>query len=242
MKYDWSKERIESVIADCDSLSQVLEKLNIPRAGNNTATLRKRLEEYNIDYSHFTYGAKSKKGIENYVPVKEYLGTGKYIHTTKLKEKLIKEGLKKNECENPKCPCKNGYWLDNPLICQLHHINGDNRDNRLENLQMLCPNCHSQTDNYCGQANKAAKYFCELCGEEKKTKAARYCPKCAAKMAQKVDLPAKQDFINKFKELKSFVAVGKFYNVSDTTIRKWCKKYEIPCTKKELVLFLKDSN
>ena len=53
MKYDWSKERIESVIADCDSLSQVLEKLNIPRAGNNTATLRKKLEEFNIDYSHF---------------------------------------------------------------------------------------------------------------------------------------------------------------------------------------------
>ena len=45
------------------------------------------------------------------------MGTGKYIQTTKLKEKLIKEGLKKNECENPKCPCKNGYWLDNPLIC-----------------------------------------------------------------------------------------------------------------------------
>ena len=55
MKYDWSKERIESVITDCDSLSQVLEKLNIPRAGNNTATLRKKLEEFNIDYSHFTY-------------------------------------------------------------------------------------------------------------------------------------------------------------------------------------------
>ena len=91
MKYDWSKERIESVIADCDSLFQVLEKLNIPRACNNTATLRKKLEEFNIDYSHFTYGAKGKKGIENYIPVKEYLGTGKYIHTTKLKEKL--EGL-----------------------------------------------------------------------------------------------------------------------------------------------------
>ena len=67
-------------------------------------------------YTHLG-GAKGKKGIENYVPVKEYLGTGKYIQTTKLKEKLIKEGLKKNECENPKCPCKNGYWLDNPLIC-----------------------------------------------------------------------------------------------------------------------------
>ena len=61
MKYDWSKERIEAVIKDCDSLTQVLNKLNIPRAGNNSVTLRKKLEEYNIDYSHFTYGAKDRK-------------------------------------------------------------------------------------------------------------------------------------------------------------------------------------
>ena len=58
------------------------------------------------------------------------------------------------------------------------------------------------------------------------------CPNCAAK----------DDLINKFKELKSFVAVGQFYKVSDSTVRKWCKKYEIPYTKKELVLFLKDTN
>lgn len=238
MKYDWSKERIEAVIKDCDSLSQVLEKLNIPRAGNNTATLRKKLEEFNIDYSHFTYGAKSKKGIENYIPVKEYLGTDKYITTSKLKVKLIKEGLKKNECENPNCPCKTGYWLDHPLICQLHHINGNNRDNRLENLQMLCPNCHSQTDNYCGQANKAAKYFCELCGAEIKTKGARYCPSCAAKLKRKVEHPTKDTLISKFKELKSFVAVGKFYNVTDRTISKWFQNYGLPHTKKELKSFL----
>lgn len=60
--------------------------------------------------------------------------------------------------------------------------------------------------------------------------------------SQKVDLPTKDDLINKFKELKSFVAVGQFYKVSDNTVRKWCKKYEIPYTKKELVLFLKDFN
>lgn len=169
MKYDWTKERIEAVIMDCDSLSQVLEKLGIPRAGNNTATLRKKLEEYNIDYSHFTYGTKNKKGIENYIPAKAYLGTGKYIQTSKLKEKLFKEGLKKNECENPDCPCK-GYWLGNPLVCQLHHINGNNTDNRLENLQILCPNCHSQTENYCGQASKAPKYFCENMWRRKENK------------------------------------------------------------------------
>ena len=49
MKYNWSKENIESVIKECDSLTQVLDKLNIPRAGNNSATLRKKLEEYNME-------------------------------------------------------------------------------------------------------------------------------------------------------------------------------------------------
>ena len=240
MKYDWSKERIESVIKDCDSLSQVLDKLNIPKSGNNSATLRRKLEEYNIDYSHFTYGVKQKKGVENYIPVTEYLGTGKYIQTSKLKEKLFKEGLKKNECENPKCPCKNGYWLNNPLVCQLHHINGDNSDNRLENLQMLCPNCHSQTDNYCGQANKAPKYFCEKCGKEKKTKTARYCPECASKLKHKVTHPEKDDLINSFKELNSFKLVGQLYGVSDNTIRKWCKGFGIPDKKKELKEFIQN--
>lgn len=237
MKYDWSKERIEAVIRDCDSLTQVLNKLNIPRAGNNSATLRKKLEEYNIDYSHFTYGVKDKKGTENYIPAKTYLGTGKHIQTSKLKEKLFKEGLKKNECENLDCPCK-GYWLGSPLVCQLHHINGNNTDNRLENLQILCPNCHSQTDNYCGQANKTPKYFCELCGGEKKTKTARYCQKCAIKMSCKVEMPPKEELILKFKELRSFLSVGKYYGVTDNAIRNWCKKYDLPSTKKELIIFI----
>ena len=236
MKYDWSKERIESVIADCDSLSQVLEKLNIPRAGNNTATLRKKLEEFNIDYSHFTYGAKGKKGIENYVPVKEYLGTGKYIQTTKLKEKLIKEGLKKNECENPKCPCKNGYWLDNPISYQLHHINGKHDDNRLENLQILCPNCHSQTDNWGTKKLKNINY-CKDCGKEI-SRSSTYCIKCAVKHRNQFkvdpkDRPDKEKLLSLIKEYP-FTKIGEMYGVTDNTIRKWCKNYGIPHTKKEL--------
>lgn len=73
-------------------------------------------------------------------------------------------------------------------MCQLHHIDGDETNNELSNLQMLCPNCHSQTDNYCGQANKKEKkkYHCSQCGREIKTNT-KLCPICAAKNRKKLD-------------------------------------------------------
>jgi 5-methylcytosine-specific restriction endonuclease McrA len=59
----------------------------------------------------------------------------------------VREGLTPPNCE---C-CGISEWLDRPLSLALHHINGDGHDNRLENLQLLCPNCHSQTDNFAGR-------------------------------------------------------------------------------------------
>lgn len=58
---------------------------------------------------------------------------------TRLKEKVIKNKLLKYECSE----CGISMWRNKPLILQLDHINGDNRDNRIENLRLLCPNCHS---------------------------------------------------------------------------------------------------
>jgi hypothetical protein len=64
-----------------------------------------------------------------------------------LKRRLLMLGLKTPVCE--RCGIKD--WLGEPLSFALHHVNGDNRDNRLENLQLLCPNCHSQTENFAGR-------------------------------------------------------------------------------------------
>lgn len=237
MRYNWNKEVIEKAVIGSDCYSDVLVKMGIPVQGNNSKTLKEKIKEFNIDISHFTFKNQYKKGLSNfkYIKVLNYIGTNKYIHTGKLKYKLIKEGLKDNKCEI----CGITEWAGKPIVCQLHHINGNNKDNRLENLQILCPNCHSQTDNYCGNSIKKKQYFCENCGTEI-TRGARYCTKCKSIHHRKVKRPTKEELINSFIELKYAVKVGNKYNVSDNTIRKWLKYYDIPNRTSQIKLYIKN--
>jgi Zn finger protein HypA/HybF involved in hydrogenase expression len=80
-------------------------------------------------------------------PAALYLVYGERQHRGTLKRALIRERLKDYRCER----CGISQWQGKPLSLALHHINGDGRDNRLENLQLLCPNCHSQTENFAGR-------------------------------------------------------------------------------------------
>ncbi|MDQ6777715.1 MAG: helix-turn-helix domain-containing protein [Actinomycetota bacterium] len=80
-------------------------------------------------------------------PISELLVAGTYRGRFNLKARLVREGLKRNRCEQ----CGPIDWRGQPLTLALHHVNGQRHDNRLENLMLLCPNCHSQTDNYAGR-------------------------------------------------------------------------------------------
>jgi len=145
--------------------------------------------------------------------------------------------------------------MEEPIPLELHHIDGVNTNHCIENLQMLCPNCHAFTDNYRGKGKKEEslivneniipieiikeikvkeikeiipKYclYCnkELIGKSRKNKC------CSQECSHKINgskRPTSEELISKFKELISFVAVGKFYGVTDNAIRKWCKFYDI---------------
>lgn len=237
MKYDWSKEKIENAVKESDSYSEVLRKMEIPIQGNNSKTLKDKIQQYNIDISHFTFKKQYKEIADcSYIPASEYLNNSKSIQTSKLRIKLIKEGIKENKCEI----CGITEWQDKPLVCQLHHINGDSTDNRIENLQMLCPNCHSQTENYCGSSNKKKHYYCKDCGAEI-TRAATYCTKCNAKHHRKVNnRPNKEELISLYKEYKSFVAIGNLYEVSDRAIAKWYAAEGLPSKVSELKKYLQN--
>jgi hypothetical protein len=100
-------------------------------------------------FSRETFNAARRRGAvvtrPQAMPVEELLSGRR--NRGHLKRRLIRLGLKQERCEI----CGISEWLGKPLSLALHHINGDGDDNRLENLQLLCPNCHSQTDNFAGR-------------------------------------------------------------------------------------------
>ena len=142
----YTKELLEENVKDCYSFAELCRRLGLKPMGSNPKTLRKKMNEFGVDYSHFT-GCNWNVNPNNPVYRGKYLLNlceHSSLNSDHVKKLVYKLGLKENKCE----VCGISEWLGSPIVCELHHINGDTTDNRIENLQILCPNCHSQTDNF----------------------------------------------------------------------------------------------
>lgn len=112
--------------------------------GMTTVSLWRRAKRIGLAWKDKNYRSVNPKKI----PIIEILeGKHPYYQTLKLKKRLIKEGIKENKCDI----CNIIEWNGKLLYMQLDHIDGNSHNHRLENLRMICPNCHSQTETYCGK-------------------------------------------------------------------------------------------
>jgi hypothetical protein len=138
------REEIELWISNSQPKAKMCLALNC-----RPSTLDSYLEKLGLSYKG-NMGGKGHKRSPQRKDVSEFLYIGSTISSHKLKLKLLRDKLKQQICEN----CKREEWLGEIIPLELHHINGNRFDNRLSNLQLLCPNCHALTDNYSGRKTK----------------------------------------------------------------------------------------
>lgn len=146
----WTDEQLIEAIKSSFSVREALQKLGIIPAGGSYKTFHSAVKKLNLDVSHFTGQGHLKGKTHNWSPTKpldEILIDGSFVQSYKLKNRLIKIGLIKDQCSE----CELSEWRGQKLSLHLDHIDGNPINNKLDNLRLLCPNCHSLTDTYCGK-------------------------------------------------------------------------------------------
>jgi hypothetical protein len=140
------KQNHKIKVADEEIISSYNEKLTLNEAAAKlnmtTVTLWRRAKSLNLKWSDLKRKSPFRTDL---IDILE--GKHPEFQTFKLKGKLLSEGIKQNKCEI----CEIENWNSKKLNMHLDHIDGNSHNHLLENLRMICPNCHSQTETYCGK-------------------------------------------------------------------------------------------
>lgn len=160
----WTDEQLVAVVSSASSRSEVLRELGLKILPGNYATINRAIRRLDLDVSHFQPRRYAGRSPVNKMKLVDVLVKGStYTNTSRLKKRLIAEGLLKNVC----AVCgQEPVWNGKPLVLILDHINGVRNDNRLENLRIICRHCDSQLETFAGRNVKDKRqYRCVDCGK-----------------------------------------------------------------------------
>lgn len=216
-----NKNALEKAISESTSQKEVLVYLGLnPKGGGNHRALKEAAEKFNLTLP--VYVRPGTKVIGARISDENvFCENSSYTNRAGIKKRLYESGVKE-EC----ALCGLGSeWNGKPITLQLDHINGVWNDNRKENLQIVCPNCHSQTDTFAGRTKKGIKqkYFCE-CGNEK-VKAAKKCKVCSPRDRYDIEYPPYEE-LKQMVEAIGYSATGRELGCTDNAVRKHLQRLE----------------
>lgn len=217
---------LSNAISCNNSISELLLYLGYLPHSTYYTELRARCQELGLQPPNYDLTRTVKNSAK---PISEILVDNSTYNRQQLKIRLIKEKLLEEKCYI--CGLL-PIWQDKPLTLQLDRINGKNNDNRLPNLRLLCPNCHSQTETFCGRSGKRISnrqkankkvYLCD-CGNVK-SKMSRHCRKCHHKSSLKYEWPPYEELLLMLQH-SNYVQVAKLLGCTDNAIRKHLKRWK----------------
>lgn len=207
-------------------LGDVLKHLGLVASGASYDLIWKRILACELNVSH--WGKRKTAGATRSL-VDYLVKDGPEIKGNRLKAMLLEQQLITNTCSRSGCGIDT--WHNKPLVLQLDHINGDRFDNRLENLRLLCPNCHTQTETHSGRNVKqySAHRTEKLEELRKQHRVVHDNQEVYTPYVQptKINWPEKEELARLVWE-KPLSRLGPDLGVSDNAIRKRCKLYGIP--------------
>lgn len=151
--HKYTLDELQTAVSSSTSIRQVLIKLKIAPLGGNNATVKQKIARYNIDTSHFLGSAQKGRPKRLRREINEYLTNIHKIGSHRLKLRLLREGIMRHVCSG----CKETHWMGQLIPIELDHIDGNSENNDLQNLRLLCPNCHAFTPTYRSKNQRRTK-------------------------------------------------------------------------------------